>query len=160
MRFDEFWEDTPETDGSPLPLLPEGTHTGEIKWSEVKPLAFKASDKNPKGLSLIVKVAVSGYEPFEVIIPVQMRGLVGAVCKAARVEVPVKGQEWEEKQLKGKTVSFEATHYVAKNEVTYVNVTKWIEGPKGVPPKKVPARTPAAKVAAVGQGGTEDDIPF
>jgi len=161
MRFDEWWgdDDTPVGD---YPKLPDGRHSGEIVVAEFRDLKFKVSDRNPIGKSLVVKVQVPKYERVETIVPVQYRGLIEAICRAARVATPVKGEDWDETTLIGQQVQIETVLGIGKTGREFVRVDQWHPAPEPLPEavKKAPARTPAAKVEAAGQGGSADDIPF
>jgi len=163
MRFDDYWGD--EFDGaavpaSELPLAPDGRHTGEIIKAEFKDLKFKISDSNPTGASLVVKIDIPKAQPVEAIVPCHFRGLTEAVCRAAGVHPPQKGEDWSERQLVGRMVTIDTVHGVGKTGKEYVRIDKWHAGPAPLPAevaKRAPARTPAAKVTA---GLDGDDIPF
>ena len=163
MRFDDYWGD--EFDGaavpaSELPMVPDGRHTGEIIKAEFKDLKFKISDANPTGASLVVKIDVPKAQPVEAIVPCHFRGLIETVCRAASVELPQKGEDWQARCLLGRTVTIETVQGVGKTGKEYVRIEKWHPGPAPLPAevaKRAPARTPAAKVTA---GLDADDIPF
>lgn len=165
MRFDEWWDDE---DGEPtatadLPKAPDGRHAGEIVEAKIKDLKFKVSDRNRAGTSLVVKVDLGKYQPVEAIVPVQYRGLIEAICRSARTPVPVRGEEWHADVLVGCQVQVDTVLGVAKSGNEYIRIDKWHAGPEPLPAavaKSAPARTPAAKVEAAGQGGSPDDIPF
>lgn len=161
MKFGDWWseEDEAEPVGQ-LPLCQDGRHTGTIKAAEIKDLKFKVSDRNPSGTSLVVKVDVPKHQAVEAIVPVQFRGLIEAVCRAARVPTPDPNEHWDVTQLVGQVVVIETVFGIGKTGREYVRVDKWHAGPDPLPAAKAPARTPAAKVAAAGQGGSSDDIPF
>lgn len=162
MRFDEFWDD----DDSPTsvatadqPLLPDGTHNGKIVVAEIKDLKFKQSDRNPEGKTLVVKVAVKGYQLVEDLIPVTMRGLIEAVCRAAGVESPRKGEDWDESVLKGQTASIETTLCQAPSGREYVRL-KWLPGVKPLPKDKKAKAAPPKATPAPAFTEDADDIPF
>ena len=163
INFDSWWDDadSPPPTGN-LTMCPDGRHTGEIVKAKVKDLKFKTSDRNPAGTSLVVEVEVAGHHPVEAIVPVQFRGLIEAICRAARVETPPRGEEWDEQQLVGQVVTIETVLGVGKTGNEFVRIERWHASaaplPKAV--KAQPARTPSAKVEAAGQGGAIDDIPF
>lgn len=165
MRFDEFWTDDPTMDPAPsneLPMCPDGEHAGEITKAKMKDLKFMVKPENPRGTSLVLEIEVSNYRPVEAIVPAQMRWLIESVCRAASVNVPVKGEDWDCETLIGRQVRIETVYGLAKSGREYVRVEKWIKGPDPLPvaAKATPARTPAAKVEAAGQAGANDDIPF
>jgi len=162
VRFDDFWEDD-APGGDDLPKAPDGRHSGEIVDARIKDLKFKVSDRNRMGTSLVVKVDLGKYQPVEAIVPVQYRGLVEAICRAARVEMPAKGETWQPDVLVGRQVQVETVLGVAKSGNEFIRIDQWHPGPDMLPAavtKQAPARTPAAKVEAAGQGGASDDIPF
>lgn len=165
IRFDEFWDDDagPATVTDDLPKAPDGRHGGEIVEAKIKDLKFKESDRNRKGTSLVVTVDLGKYQPVEAIVPVQYRGLVEAICRAASIEVPAKSETWQPDVLVGRQVQIETVLGVAKSGNEYIRIEKWHPGPERLPAaaaKPAPARTPAGKVEAAGQGGADDDIPF
>ena len=162
MRFDEFWSDDAAEPVAELPLLPAGSHSGEIVEVGWKDLKFKVSDQNKRGTSLVIKVDVPGYQVTEAIIPAQYRGLIEAVCRAARQHVPSKDEDWDCGCLKGQVVRIDTEIGTGKTGREFVRIAKWHKGADPLPKaiKATPARTPAAKVEAAGQGGEPDDIPF
>jgi hypothetical protein len=163
-RFDEWWGDG-EAGDEPvdgLPLAANGRHGGEITKAVIKDLKFKVSDRNRAGTSLVVEVSVARHQPVEAIVPLQYRGLIEAICRAARVQTPDPGAEWHPDVLIGCQVQIDTIHGVGKTGKEYVRVEKWHAGaePVAAAIKSTPKRTPAAKVEAAGQGGSPDDIPF
>lgn len=166
MRFDAGWGDDDTVGGGQLPRLPDGRHTGEIVEAREKVLEFMKSDKNPTGLSLIVTVDVSRYDPVESIIPSNFRGKIESIATAAGVPVPVRGQDWDEQQLVGRTVTIETVQAVAKTGREYVRVEKWHPSPsKPLPPevakRQPPARSQTQKAhRAFTENAAADDIPF
>lgn len=169
MRFDELWTDDPTIDPKPrsdAPLCPDGDYAGEIVKAEFRDLKFKIKPDNPRGTSLVIDVEVPGYRTVESIIPAQMRWLVEQVCRAASVNIPVRGEDWDADQLVGRQVRIETVYGITQAGKEYVRVEKWLKGPDPLPEPKpaaikaTPKRTPAAKVEAAGQGGEPDDIPF
>lgn len=163
MRFDEFLDDDA---GAPakaatadLPLPADGRHAATVVAAEEKDLSFKAHPKNPGGRSLVATLQVAGCRPVEDITPAHLLGVVRAICRAARVEPPKRGVDWDPAQLIGAQVQIETTLSVAQGTGReYVRV-KWIAGPPGVAPTRVeravapPARSNRPQLA-------EDDIPF
>jgi hypothetical protein len=163
VNFDQWWDadDSPAPAGD-LTMCPDGRHTGEITKALFKDLKFKVSDQNRAGTSLVLEVQIPGHYPVEAIIPAQYRGLVEAVCRAARVDAPARGEDWDETQLVGQVVTIDTVLGVGKTGKEFIRIDKWHSGPPTVPKavKATPARTSAAKVEAAGQGGSPDDIPF
>jgi len=168
VRFDDVWTDDPSVDPatlSDLPMLPDGEYAGEIVAAAEKDLKFMIKPENERGQSIVIEVAVNGYRPVEAIIPAQMRWLVESVCRSASIHIPLRGEDWDPAVLVGRQVRIETVYGIAKSGKEYVRVEKWIKGPAPLPvapvaTKALPARTPAAKVEAAGQGGEPDDIPF
>jgi hypothetical protein len=163
INFDQWWdEDERPAPSGDLTMCPDGRHTGEITKALFKDLKFKVSDQNRSGTSLVLEVAIPGHYPVEAIIPAQYRGLIEAVCRAARVDAPVRGEDWDETQLVDQVVAIDTVLGVGKTGKEFIRIDKWHPGPPTVPKavKATPARTPAAKVAAAGQEGVADDIPF
>lgn len=161
--FGDFWADD-EGQGQAVtatgeqPMLPDGKHVGKIVVAEVKDLSFKTSDRNPKGTTLAVKVAVNGYQLAEDLIPITMRGLVEAVYRSAGIDPPTKGESFESAcdRLKGNTAPIETTLSVAPSGREYVRI-KWMAGVKPLPASaktETRARKPRVETA------DHDDIPF
>jgi hypothetical protein len=166
--FGDFWDDDTaaelgQTATAEQPMLPDGKHVGKIVVAEVKDLAFKTSDRNPKGTTLVVKVAVNGYQLVEDLIPIQMRGVIGSVCQAAGIDAPTKGESFEAfcGRLKGQTAPFESTLAQAKSGREYIRV-KWLKGvPAALPAAKAETRAkPKAAKPAKPADDAPDDIPF
>lgn len=162
--FGDFWTDD-EGQGQAVtatgeqPMLPDGKHVGKIVVAEVKNLAFKTSDRNPKGTTLAVKVAVNGYQLAEDLIPITMQGLVEAVYRSAGIDPPTKGESFESAcdRLKGQTAPIETTLEVAKKSGRdYVRI-KWLPGVKPLP-ASAKAETRARKPRV--ETTDPDDIPF
>lgn len=169
--FGDWWDDDQggetATQTGEQPMLPDGKHVGKIVVAEVRDIAFKTSDRNPKGKTLSLKVAVNGYQLAEDLIPVQMKGVIGGVCLSAGIEAPTKGETFEAfcSRLKGQTAPIETTHVVAPSGREYIRV-KWLPGVKPAPAsRKAETRgstPPAAKSAkpATPIDEAPDDIPF
>lgn len=150
MGFSDFWTDdeAPTPDGgSPFPA--DGRHSGTIKVAEIKELDFKRTEKNKSGKCLVVKVAVKGCRWVESIIPVNFRGLIQEVLRAARV-----ADNADPEDLIDAEVQIETTLAVSNKGREFCRV-KFLEGPPGVAPKPKPAPKPVVKVA-----DADDSIPF
>jgi hypothetical protein len=161
VKFSEWWSDDDEAEAvGVLPLCEDGRHTGTISRAEIKDLKFKVSDRNPSGTSLVVKVAIPKHQAVESIAPVQFRGQIEAICRAARVNTPDPSDDWDVSQLVGQVVVIETVFGIGKTGREYVRVDRWHPGPDPLPETKAAARTPAARIAAAGHGGNVDDIPF
>lgn len=169
MRFDDWWtwDDEPGEGAanSHTQKLPDGRHTGDIVKAEVKDLKFKQTDDNPTGTCLVVSWSKQGFYPVESIAPLNWRGLIEAICRAAGVAPPQRGEDWDEASLVGRVATIDVENVVAKSGTEYQRVTKWHASPQKpvapAEPKKRPARTPAAKAhAEFKERASEDDIPF
>jgi hypothetical protein len=164
MKFDEGWDDDGREVGAPLPMVPEGNHTGEIVDAKAKRLKFMEKDNNPRGESLVLSVDIRGYQPLECLIPATFRGLVEAVARAAGVPVPVRGEDWDEGQLIGRMVNIDTVQVVSAKGRQYARVEKWHASPsKPLPAAKPAERKPAARTPlqkADAASASNDDIPF
>lgn len=179
MRWDEFM---PE-DGAPVPMAASGPlavlpasqsgkpHVGEIVKVSVVKKDYdwaKHAELNPQGKCLVLEVAVGNYKPVESTLPCHFTGKIAAMCRSARVHPPVRGEDWDEGQLLGKTVIVETVTVVSSRGTEYARVEKWIANAEPLP-KEVAAR-PAAKPVARSQAAKAhqaftanaeaDDIPF
>lgn len=167
MKFDAGWDDDNASDGGNLPLLPDGTHTGEITEAREKRLKFMEGDKNPDGLALVLTIDVSKYQQVQAIVPANYRGKIEAIARAAGVAIPVRGQEWDEQQLVGRTVTVETVLAVSKKGTEYVRVERWLPSPSKPLPAEVAKRQPPARSQSqkahrefTANAQTPDDIPF
>lgn len=156
MRFDDAWGD----DAAAEPLVPAGRHSAEIIEAKERSFKFFQEAKNPSGAGLVVVLSVTGCQAIETKTPIHFRGKIEAICRAARVPLPVPGEDWDERSLVGRMVVIETAQAARKDGSQYVQVQKWHAGPDPLPAGTAVARTQAAKVAAAGQKGADDDIPF
>lgn len=170
MNFDNWWDwdmDPREGGGQQqhTQKLPDGRHTGDIIKAEVRDLKFKQTDTNPTGTCLVVTWSKDGFYPVESIAPLNWRGLIEAICRAANVAAPQRGEDWDEASLVGRTATIDVELVVAPSGKEYSRVTKWHASPQKAlpaePKKRAPARTPAAKAHAdFKEHADADDIPF
>lgn len=160
--FGDYWGEDEQsfepTATGEQPMLPDGKHVGKIVVAEVKNVPFKETAANEKGTSLVVKVAVNGYQLAEDIVPVNMRGIVEAIFRSAGIDPPTKGESFEAAcgRLKGQTAPIESTLVVAKSGREYVRI-KWLPGVKPLAPAaktETRVRKPRVETSA------PDDIPF
>lgn len=168
MRFDEYFD--AYDDKPALPMLPDSApgqpHVGMVTTAAEKRVnqPWAKSDKNTDGICLVLMVDVTGYAPVEVTIPAHFTAKVAAVCRSARVEPPVQGQDWDERELVGRTVTFESAVTVSARGTEYVRVNKWLSNGPPLPAPaakpKPPARTPTKKADAAASAAAPDDIPF
>ena len=175
MNFDQWWNWDEEPRGAVVDhghtqKLPDGRHTGDIVSAKIENKKFKVTDDNPTGTCLVVTWSKQGYYPAESIVPLNWRGLIEAICRAAGVAPPQRGQEWDEKALVGRVATIDVENVQAPSGKEYQRVTKWHASPqKPLPPaekapppvNRSPARTPAAKAhAEFKEHADADDIPF
>lgn len=170
MRFDDYWNDDDaiyDDGGGEKAMVPDGRHTGEIVDAKVKSLPFLKNDKNPDGRGIVVTIAIPKYAPIESIIPANFRGKVEALCRAAGVPLPARGQEWSEECLIGRTVTVETVLAVSKAGRDYVRVDRWHASPSQPLPDAKPAAKPVARsqaakahAAFTSNAQAADDIPF
>lgn len=163
MKFDQFWKAAPQT-AKPenLPHVPDGTNVGEIKYVDWREKERAKCEDNPKGVVLLVLVEVAGYAPVWVDVPAHYRGTIEAVCRSASIDPPDPSADWDCRALKGRTVTIETVHGIAKSGAEYVRVEKWKPGPAPLPAaiRNAPPRKPAATVDAAARAAAPDDIPF
>lgn len=160
MNFDQWWADDEGQVADKPPLTPGG-HNGQIVRVKTKPLSFMVDDKNPDGTSLVLGVDVTGYQELEVIVPAHWRALLTAICRAARVAPPQRGEDWDEQQLVGQYVAIECEATTSKSGREYTRVAKWL--PQAAPPpansKAAAPRVQPDRRAKV-KAADPDDIPF
>ena len=167
--FGDFWDDDLEAQADTAtatgdqPMLPDREHVGKIVVAEVKDLSFKVSDRNPTGRTLAVKVAVNGYQLVEDLVPIHMRGVIGAICRSAGIDPPAKSETFPAfcDRLKGKTAPIESALAVSAKGREYIRIT-WLKGVEPLPAHmKAEKRTanPKAKPEPV-VDQAPDDIPF
>jgi len=163
VKYDDFWDDDDQGGetgtATELQMVPDGTHSATVKKVDYREVEWKKADNNPKGLCLTLMLEVNGYQPVWADIPNHWRGLTEAVCASAGVHPPAKGEDWDETQLQGQSVTIQTVQYVSKAGKQRVRIEKWLPGPKLLPKKaaKAPAKkapTPEVKDEA------PDDIPF
>ena len=161
--FGDVWPDDDQaataTESGDQPMLPDGNHVAKIVVAEVKDLAFKVTDRNPKGTTFAVKAAVNGYQLVEDLIPIGMRGVIEAVYRSAGIDPPTKSESFESacNRLKGQTAPIESTLAAAKSGREYVRV-KWLQGVKPLPAAMKKETRAKPKPAPVDEA--PDDIPF
>lgn len=168
MRWDEFLtvENAPaQQQGDALPMLPDDTHVAEITAAWIEPVDFDwaKSATNTEGKCLKLALEKNGFRQFEATVPCHFTGKVEAICRAARVDAPARGVDWDEKQLKGRVVAVETKQAVSQRGREYVRIEKWLPGPEQLPKavRETPARKPAAKAAAAfKEQANADDLPF
>jgi hypothetical protein len=170
VNFDQWWDfdddgSRPAVDHGHTQKIPNGRHTGDIVSAEIKDFKFKVTDTNPTGTCLVVTWSKTGFYPVESICPLNWRGLIEAICRAAGVAPPQRGEDWDEKALVGRVATVDVENVVAPSGKEYQRVTKWHAGASkqlpAEPVKRAAARTPAAKAHAdFKEHSDADDVPF
>lgn len=152
MRFDNWTEDDAS---EPMARAPEdGVHSATIVSArEAKKKYLERKPDNPSGLCLEVKMDVAGWA-VEHAIPAGLKWKIEELCKAAGVECPVPGEEWDEAQLENRTVRIVTAAAVSAKGNSYVRVEKYLE------PEKAAAPTPAKRSKSAPPAPVNDDIPF
>jgi hypothetical protein len=161
MKFGDFWTDSPSSaaPAGELPILPDGTHVGTIGHASFREVEWKKSAANPQGQCLNLRIDVAGYQAAWDDIPVQMRNIIEAVCRSARVHPPSPTEDWDCEQLKGQTVTVETVNGVSKAGKPFVRVAKY--RPSTPPlPKESAAKPQPRKAKQAVPDLAPDDIPF
>lgn len=162
QTWDEFLDDGPAAaaGGGALPLLQDGTHIGTIEWAGYQDKTWAKSDRNQTGSCLTVKISFPGHREVWESIPRNQAARVQALCSAARVDPPKRGEPWDHTALKGAIVSVQTVLGISKAGNEYVRIEKFHPGPKTLPEevRKAPPRKPAASTPAWEKDS--NDIPF
>lgn len=161
MRFpsEDDWEETAPAEN--LPMLEDGRHKVTIGYVRAGTAEWAQNATNPDGDLLNLGLDAAGHERVWVKIPTDWRGKVASLCIAAGVPRPQGGEEWDEMQLKGRTMEIEATRAIARNGREYVRVSRFYDPARDdqpAPPPK-PPRSAAVNREAVAHLAP-DDIPF
>jgi hypothetical protein len=163
--FEVLWDDEEaEIEVPDYPLVAEGTHVMQIMRAEIAPgRGPKSADpqKNPKGLCLKIALELKGHKWVWADTPLHWRGLVEAVHRAARLQLPRAPQEIDPSAFLEQMVTVEIGHYVGRNG-DGAKVVKWKEG---LPPPPAPlTETEKKSRQTAAQKNLEefpqDDIPF
>lgn len=163
MKFADFWTEETEGRDAPagdVPPLPDGLHVGTVGHVSIRDVEWKKSPANTDGTCLNLRIDVAGHQAAWDDIPVQMRNIVEAVCRSARVQLPSPDDPVDSlcKALKGQTVSIETISGVSKGGRPYVRISKY--RPSSDPlPKDLPKSSRPPKREPV-TSGPADDIPF
>jgi hypothetical protein len=161
MKYDDFWDDDQGGETAAATeeqMVPDGIHSATVKKVDYREVEWKKHEKNPSGLCLTLMLEVNGYQPVWADIPNHWRGLTEAVCAAAGIHPPAKGEDWDETQLQGQPVMIQTVQYVSKAGRQRVRIEKWLPGPKPLP--KSAAKKPAKKTTNPVIDEAPDDIPF
>lgn len=148
--------------------LPEGEHDVEIVAASVGTVQWKASDANPEGQCL--RLRLSGGRDFGFLFADLAREkswLFKALAAALGVQPDASGKVsiGPPEQLVGRTVRVEIGHYKTRGGETRANVKRWLPAPGSATKqdRKVAApRRPAATKATPPRAAEfdPDDIPF
>lgn len=165
--FEVLWDDEEaETEVPEYPLVAEGTHVMQIMRAEIAPgRGPKSADpeKNPKGLCLKFALELKKHKWVWADTPLHWRGLVEAVHRAARLQIPRAPQEIDPSAFLDQMVTVEIGHYVGRNG-DGAKVIRWKEAPPPLPPQTEEQRRqrPPTKTQQVDKQtqAQTDDIPF
>jgi hypothetical protein len=164
MNFDQWWtwdeEPGAAVDHGHTQKLPDGRHTGDIVKAVIEDRKYRVSDTNPSGTCLVVTWEKTGFYPVESTAPLNWRGLIEAICRAAGVTPPRKGEDWDERSLIGKVATIEVLNVTAPSGKEYQRVTKWHAGPAALPEEIKRRPSPRTQAQKVTQELAADDIPF
>lgn len=159
-------------------VAPAGEIECEIVAASIGDVAWKASDDNPRGECLRLRLRPDGNYAFVFSdVPLDWGRMLEAVRKAADTSSDLTPEEFV-----GRRVRVVLKHYVGKDGTTRASVAKWlpatvpVESPRGKSsptlvdaiaawerqPAPAPMRAPAAKPSrnAPPKFGADDDIPF
>lgn len=160
IRFDEFWsEDDTQDDAPPvdLPWPADGKNAGEIV--RVRDEKFQWMERHgAEGRSFSIEIKIPKAKRVESVISVMWRGTIAEVCRAARVPIPKRGEEWDPQQLVGRQVVVDTVFVIANSGKEYCRVTKWHAQAEPLPKAMAAASPPAPKKRP--KPTTDDDIPF
>lgn len=164
--FEVLWDADEEEANEPVyPLVAEGTQTLQVKRCEIaQGRGPKSADpqKNPKGLCLKLALEKQRHKWVWADIPLHWRGLIEAVHRACRVEIPTKPADINPEAFLDQFTNVEVGHYVGRNG-DGAKVVRWLENNSPPPPALTPAEktnrrdTPAQKLT---KEFADDDIPF
>lgn len=149
---------------------PAGTIECEVVAASIGDVSWKASDDNPRGECLRLRLRPDGNFAFVFAdVPLDW----GRMLDAVAVSLGIDRQELVPHNLVGKRARVVLKHYTAKDGTTRAAVAKWLPpsvaeaAPSDVrpAPAKAQTRAPAATPAKVSrnappQYGADDDIPF
>jgi hypothetical protein len=161
MNWDDFGTVDEGESGVVEQLCPEGVHTAEIKFVDIVERDYaKHETANPKGKCVRIAMHVrKGVKDVWDTIPCHRRATIEALCRSARIDPP-RG-DWDERELKGQTVTFESVISLSKKGNDYVLIKGYKPNTEPLP-KEIrdrPARTPTQKADAA-TNVPNDDIPF
>ncbi len=140
---------------------PAGETSVEIVASSVGDVAWKASQDNPRGECLRLRLRPAGNYGFVFAdVPLDWGRMLKAVCHAAGVQ----GEELLPESFVGRQARVVLKHYVGKDGTTRATVATWLPPAKPEPRQATPAVVTLAvtKVSrnAPPSFGADDDLPF
>lgn len=179
--FDAAFDNAPQPQPQAQPprtydAVPPGVHDAEIVRAERKPVAWRASDDNPTGDCLVLRLSAgSAYGFVFVDLPLDRRWMLEHLGRAINATVDADNPS----ELIGKRARVEIKNYTARSGQVKASVAKWVPAkqealnaaseaarPKQERPKANPIRTQSPRSPSTG-GSTaaparfdDDDIPF
>ncbi len=173
--FDSLFDSPPPT-SQPAPareyqVLAEGTHELEIVAASVGEVAWKASDENPQGQCLRLRLTAGRDTAFVFAdIGREKKWVFKALAASLGLEAGQDGKVsiGPPDQLVGRRVRVEVGRYTTRAGETRANVKRWLPAvAESAPPERPPAvartrRPPCSKAAAAAfhANAAPDDIPF
>jgi hypothetical protein len=155
MRF-ENWHRSAEPEDSMARIPEDGRHQATITSAREAKKKWLQRDKNPDGRCLDVRMDVAGWA-VEHAIPDSLTWKVEELCRAAGVPAPEPGEDWDEGQLVGRTVTIDTLQAVSPSGTAYVRVQKYIAAePKATSQPAAAKRSRPVPPPAP----ADDDIPF
>jgi hypothetical protein len=149
-------------------VLPEGEHELEIVAASVGTVEWKATDANPEGQCLRIRLSAGPDFAFVFVdLPRDRSVLFRALAAALGMQTGPDGKVsiGPPEALVGRTVRVATGRYTTRAGETRANVRRWIPAPSAAPPaarQKPPrARPQGFKAAGASRANVvEDDIPF
>ena len=172
MQFDTFDDlfDSPATAApaatpATYQIIPQGRAEVEIVAASIGDVQWKASDDNPAGTCLKLRLSAGkGFAFVFADLPRDRKFLFKALAAALGIQPGDDGKVSlpQPHELVGRTALVEVGHYQTKRGETKACVRKWLPAESVQPPHK--PRPPRQAVQrsrnAVPQIGVDDDIPF
>lgn len=142
-------------------VAPAGEIEVEIVAASIGEVAWKASDDNPKGECLRLRLSAGrGFAFVFADVPLDWPSMLRAVRKA----VGAVGDKLVPEGFTGQRARVVLKHYTAKDGTTRASVAKWLPRPK---PERAPATPAVVKAGSVKVSrnappsyGADDDLPF
>lgn len=149
-------------------VLSEGEHDLEIVAASVGDVSWKASDANPTGACLKLRLSAGrGFKFLFADLPRDRAVLFRALASALGLEPGADGKVsiGPPEQLIGRRVRALTGRYTTRAGETRANVVRWLPATSAAPPATKPAparcRTPSTKAAAEFRAtASEEAFPF